>query len=76
VARHVDAGYWLVTSEDFGVELGQEKQALTRRQEQLLENLPVVFRSTAGRVRIYDLRCFQQPSADGCAAAAPGSPSS
>jgi 4-amino-4-deoxy-L-arabinose transferase-like glycosyltransferase len=77
VARHVDAGYWMVTVEDYGVELGRDKAVLGRRQDQLVGPLPVVFRSTDGRVVIYDLRCFQQPGSRGCPAPRAGqSPSS
>lgn len=73
VARHVAANYWLVTPTDFGGELGDDPAILSRAQSALLARLPLVFRDDAGRIRIYDLRCFQSPAAPGCALPA-GSP--
>lgn len=66
VARQVDAGYWVVSSADFSAELGEDQDVMNRRERQMLGRLPEVFHSDGGRVRIYDLRCFQQPAAAGC----------
>lgn len=66
VAHYVHADYWVVSSDDFDVELGADRTILARQEKKMLDRLPVVFRSGSGRVRIYNLRCFQSPAAPGC----------
>jgi hypothetical protein len=67
VARYVHANYWVVSTSDFDVELGDDRPILLRRENEMLSALPVVFKSDSGHIRIYDLRCFQTPAAPGCA---------
>jgi hypothetical protein len=66
VARHVHANYWLASTTDFDVELGDDRAILLRRERHMLSTLPAVFKSDNGHIRIYELRCFQTPSAPGC----------
>jgi hypothetical protein len=74
VANHVHANYWLVSKADFGVELGDDRTILLRRENEILSGLPVLFESESGHIRIYDLRCFQTPPAPGCPPRHPPSP--
>jgi hypothetical protein len=66
VARYVHADYCVASSNDFDVELGDDRTILLRRENQMLSGLPLVFKTDSGHIRIYDLRCFQTPAATGC----------
>jgi len=66
VARYVHAAYWLVSPRDFDVEVGDDQKVLVPREYALLARFPQLFRSERSDVRIYDLRCFQNPRAAGC----------
>ncbi len=52
-ARHIRARYW-VRSEDEFFWYGRRKD-YSRQMDLLLEDLPVVFRSSGGKVRLYDV---------------------
>jgi hypothetical protein len=56
----------VASSNDFDVELGDDRTILLRRENQMLSGLPLVFKTDSGHIRIYDLRCFQTPAATGC----------
>jgi 4-amino-4-deoxy-L-arabinose transferase-like glycosyltransferase len=64
VARHVGAKYWLVTPGDFGIELGDDKTILRKRENELLAHLPIVFQCDSGRIRLYQLSNLNQPGAN------------
>ncbi len=63
VARHVGAKYWLVTPSDFGIELGDDKTILRKREDELLAHLPIVFQCDSGRIRLYQLPNPERPGA-------------
>ena len=69
VARHVGARYWL--DEGRGDAGASPWPLFAERLERLKSVLPRVFESRGGQVRIYDLRCVQQPQEPACAAAVP-----
>jgi hypothetical protein len=68
VARYIHANYWVVSKTDFGEELSDDRAVLLRRENEMLNGLPAVFAGDGGNIRIYDLRCFQTPTAPGCRA--------
>lgn len=69
VARAIDAQYWLVSDDDFGIEWSGGREAAERRLRVMEQVLPVVFRSSDGRVSIYGLGCVERPMAAACARA-------
>ena len=54
-AAAVGARYWLVADDDFGIEYEPAKSLALAREEALAPAMPLLFRSTSGRVRIYAL---------------------
>jgi hypothetical protein len=69
VARAIDAGYWLVSDDDFGAESSVNQNAGESRLREIERVLPLVFRSSDGRVRIYRLGCVENPAEGACAEA-------
>ncbi len=65
VARHIGASYWLASKEDFRLDGDLDYAILQRRQEELLAEAPVVYRSADGAVALYDVHCLTQ--GEGCA---------
>lgn len=66
VARHVHASYWLTSPVDFGLAGQMDSEILKKRQRRLLAKAPLVFRSDAGTVRVYDVRCLDGSDREGC----------
>jgi 4-amino-4-deoxy-L-arabinose transferase-like glycosyltransferase len=66
VARAIGAEYWLASNDDFHLESSAVSQAAMRREDDIERDLPLVFRSADGRVRIYGLGCMQLPEEIGC----------
>jgi hypothetical protein len=69
VARAISAEYWLVSDDDFSSEFSAGREAAERRMREIERVLPVVFRSSDGRVRIYGLGCVANPNEHACATA-------
>ena len=63
-ARAIGARYWVMTDSDFGLETGTP--LIDKRVAELKSVLPVMFRSSRDRVRVYDLGCVQAPERSGC----------
>lgn len=53
VARHIRARYWVMADDDFHMETGIP--LIEKKMRQLQAALPLVFRSSGDRVRVYDL---------------------
>jgi hypothetical protein len=66
VARTIGAGYWLKSDDDFNLESPAISQTAIRRRNNIERDLPLVFRSADGRVRIYGLGCMQHPEEVAC----------
>ena len=58
-ARHVGASYWVVSSRDFQWLRGGD--AVRAKMEELLTPQPVLFESSTGGFRVYDLRGMRMP---------------
>ena len=54
-ARVISAHYWWMASDDFGFEWQPATTLGIQREQRLAANYPEVFRSSAGRVRVYQL---------------------
>jgi ABC-type sugar transport system permease subunit len=67
VARHIRARYWVVSSDDFDMETGTP--LVDERMAQLKSVLPLAFRSSSGKVQLYDLGCLLEPDRSECSAA-------
>ena len=52
-ARHIRAKYWVRSKDEFF--WYSHRKDYTRRMDSLLENLPVVFQSSGGQIRLYDV---------------------
>ena len=52
-ARHIRARYWVRSKDEFF--WYSHREDYTRRMDSLFENLPVVFRSSGGQIRLYDV---------------------
>ena len=52
-ARHIRARYWVRSRDEFF--WYSRREDYTRRMDTLLENLPMVFRSSGGQIRLYDV---------------------
>jgi hypothetical protein len=66
VARNIGASYWLASKEDFLLDGGTDYAVLQEREKQLLAGSPLVFQSTDGTVRLYDVRCLSGAATEGC----------
>jgi hypothetical protein len=67
VAKHIGASYWLTTPYDYPLQTPADRDLLQRKQKKLLATAPVVYRSTDGRVVLYDTGCLWNTDARGCA---------
>jgi len=70
VAKAIDAQYWFAASDDSDKQWLAAKPFLAERFKEIESALPEVFRSSDGRVRIYDLTCLQHPEISACKSAA------
>ena len=52
-ARHIRARYWVRSKDEFF--WYSRREDYSRRMDTLLENLPMVFRSSGGQIRLYDV---------------------
>jgi len=55
-ARGINANYWVMSDDDFVIEWTDATSAGLARESQLGNSLPELFRSSAGRVRVYGLK--------------------
>jgi len=60
VARHIGARYWVAAADDFHLETG--RPLIDRRIAELKSRMPVVFESSGGRVKLYDLERLIPPA--------------
>jgi hypothetical protein len=54
-AQGIQASYWVMSDDDFDIEWTDATSAALAREQKLGSSLPEVFRSSSGRVRIYEL---------------------
>src|SRR5208282_3941900 len=66
VAREIGAEYWVATPDDSDKQWVAAKGPLESRLVQVESVLPEVFRSSAGRVRVYALPCIRHPEEPAC----------
>jgi hypothetical protein len=66
-ARAVEARYWLVSDDDVPSQVEDAQPLIRHRIESLLSQMPEVFHSGSGQVRLYDISRLvphDQPSAE------------
>jgi len=68
VARRIRPAYWVVSTDDFGLEPDPNRTLLKAAEVRFLANHPPVFESSDGAVRIYDVCRLFSPEGTGCAA--------
>ena len=56
-ARAIQASYWVISDDDFSIEWDEAVREARKREDEIERVLPLVFRSTGGHVRIYELDC-------------------
>ncbi len=67
--KQAGARFWIVARHD--ITLLNQIPVFRERLPRLLEALPVVFRSSAGRYEVHDLACLQDPRGEMCEAVTP-----
>ena len=70
VAAHIGASYWLASPYDSNFEDPGKFGIVQERQQQLLADAPIVYRSPDGYVVLYDTRCLWKATGPGCGRAA------
>jgi hypothetical protein len=60
VATATGAEYWVVSSDDFRLLAVEVREAANQRIGEIARSLPLLFRSSDGRVRVYDLKPMQR----------------
>lgn len=69
VSRAVGADYWIVSDDDYDVGWRDAYVKGSIRMKQMTQDLPLVFISRHGRVRIYSLTCVNHPDKPRCQSA-------
>jgi hypothetical protein len=63
-ARSIGARYWVMTARDFALESGVP--LIEKRMTEIQAVLPVAFRSSRDKARVYDLGCLRAPEGPAC----------
>lgn len=66
VARYIHASYWIASQVDFSLAGQRERTILQKKQNQLLAKAPLVFQSADRAVKVYNVRCLDEPREGGC----------
>jgi len=61
-ARALSARYWLVSEDDFQLEIENAQPLIKERVARLMSAMPEVYHSAGGRVRLYDISPLLRPA--------------
>src|SRR5262249_23326561 len=71
VATAIRADYWIFADDDMNFWWSDRPPSVDHRMRGIEKALPLVYRSSDGRVRMYSLACIQHPEISSCGSAVP-----